>query len=492
MLQMERQKNGQFEPETVAFYVAGLSVGLMYLHDRGIVFRGVMPENVMIAEDGYPVLIDFGFSKNIGVNGRTHTLVGAPDYIAPEILMRAKRDEGYGHMVDYWSLGCLTFELLTGSPPFSPGGDEYKQKVYGMIEKRVKSRAPLRWVGTRANPVPAVAKNFVDSLLEPNPDRRLGGKAARGQNGFIHHAFMYAVAAHGNWEDIVNKTAPAPPLSRGTNTYVPPAGSYDAGYFEPQMESAGVARIGYVGWSAMRDREKTSLSVSVAVEERKKQETSLETLMTMTRESPGKREEEEGAATTATMTTMAANEMAALEAEWDALYGVPALDTELIVPTEEHYYACEETNHIYSTYSAVKFGLDSLDSEDAASNAAAGLEQVSLRMNHDVTSEASVRQLRASLDEEIRRSFDNVVAAMGDGNSDDRGDRALEAEANGVAAALEAEVTAAEENGAPAKDEDEQEATILFSEAGAVVAALEAEVVEEEATETEEKLPPSS
>ena len=55
LLQLEHQKNGRFCPETVAFYIAGISVGLMYLHDRGIVFRGVKPENIMLAKDGYPV-----------------------------------------------------------------------------------------------------------------------------------------------------------------------------------------------------------------------------------------------------------------------------------------------------------------------------------------------------------------------------------------------------------------------------------------------------
>ena len=55
LFQLEHQKSGRFCPETVAFYVAGISVGLMYLHDRGVVFRGVKPENIMLAKDGYPV-----------------------------------------------------------------------------------------------------------------------------------------------------------------------------------------------------------------------------------------------------------------------------------------------------------------------------------------------------------------------------------------------------------------------------------------------------
>ena len=441
LVQLERQETGRFHPENVAFYIAGISVGLMYLHDRGVVFRGVMPENVMIAGDGYPVLIDFGFSKKIGVNGRTHTLVGAPDYIAPEILMRQKRDEGYGHMVDYWSLGCLTFELLTGVPPFSPGGDEYKQKVYGAIEKRVTSRAPLRWVGTRLHPVPAVAKNFVDLLLDPDPNVRLGGKTNReGKPVLMQHDFMLVVAAHGRWEDIVNKVVPAPPLSKGKNNLcIPTADSYDAGYFEPQMEMASVMNIGKMGWSAMKDVEKRKEEAEGAMS---------------SSSAPDANVVAEVQAENVIANANAADEMAALEADWDALYGVPASELELIVPQEERYYQCEETDKMFSTYT----GPDELVVIDGVH-----VEGLGGGGGGDVKSkEEAVRQQQLR-GEELRRSLD--VAGV---------DVALEAEANGVAAALEAEVTAAE-------GENTQEDEIIFSEAGSVAAALEAEVVTEAA-----------
>ena len=68
-----------------------------------------------------------------------------------------------------------------------------------MIEKRVNNRAPLRWMGTRSHPIPAVAKSFVDLLLEGDPAVRLGGKETGGKYRFIHHAFMWAVVGFWGW-----------------------------------------------------------------------------------------------------------------------------------------------------------------------------------------------------------------------------------------------------------------------------------------------------
>lgn len=63
----------------------------------------------------------------------------------------------------------------------------------GVIEKHVSSNAPLRWVGTRHHPIPAVARNFVEQLLVGDPAVRLGGTETGGKDRFIHHAFMYIV-----------------------------------------------------------------------------------------------------------------------------------------------------------------------------------------------------------------------------------------------------------------------------------------------------------
>ena len=78
-------------------------------------FRSLKPENVRIDKDGYAKLTDFGLSKeNVKDNHDTHSFCGTPEYLAPEILSR----KGHGKAVDWWSLGAIVYEMLTGLPPF--------------------------------------------------------------------------------------------------------------------------------------------------------------------------------------------------------------------------------------------------------------------------------------------------------------------------------------------------------------------------------------
>lgn len=78
-------------------------------------FFSLKPENVLIDKDGYAKLTDFGLSKeNIKTNTDAKTLCGTPEYLAPEIVDR----KGHGRAVDWWSVGCIIYEMLTGQPPF--------------------------------------------------------------------------------------------------------------------------------------------------------------------------------------------------------------------------------------------------------------------------------------------------------------------------------------------------------------------------------------
>ena len=83
-----------------------------YLHSKNVIYRDLKPENLLIAPDGYLKLTDFGFAKI--VDGRTYTLCGTPEYLAPEILT----NKGHGKGVDWWTLGSIIYEMLVGIPPF--------------------------------------------------------------------------------------------------------------------------------------------------------------------------------------------------------------------------------------------------------------------------------------------------------------------------------------------------------------------------------------
>lgn len=97
--------------------MAALYLALEYMHKHRIVYRDLKPENVLLSRTGYPKLIDFGFSKNIG-RGKTFTICGTVDYMAPEVVM----NKGHGLDVDWWSLGVLVYEFIAGYTPFSKKG----------------------------------------------------------------------------------------------------------------------------------------------------------------------------------------------------------------------------------------------------------------------------------------------------------------------------------------------------------------------------------
>merc|ERR1719359_2157704 len=95
------------------------------MHSKGTVYRDLKPENLLLDNDGYMKITDFGFAKRIN-NERTWTLCGTPDYLAPEVVSGV----GHGRGVDWWTLGILCYEMLASYPPFF---DEDPMKTYAKI-----------------------------------------------------------------------------------------------------------------------------------------------------------------------------------------------------------------------------------------------------------------------------------------------------------------------------------------------------------------------
>ena len=119
---------GRFKEDAAKFYAANILLALNYLHSLNILYRDLKAENVLVDQDGYLKLTDFGLSKimpmrldqNQSYKDPTGKVCGTPEYLAPELL----QGEGYSLASEYWSFCCLLYEMLIGVPPFIVDDDD--------------------------------------------------------------------------------------------------------------------------------------------------------------------------------------------------------------------------------------------------------------------------------------------------------------------------------------------------------------------------------
>jgi cGMP-dependent protein kinase len=116
--------------ETI-FYVAILLTAVNYLQKRRILHRDLKPDNCMIDHKGYLKIIDFGVAKDLANKDYTHTVLGTPHYMAPEILL----GKGYSYSVDYWSIGVIAYEIFYGTLPFGNDSEDLVEIYKDITEK---------------------------------------------------------------------------------------------------------------------------------------------------------------------------------------------------------------------------------------------------------------------------------------------------------------------------------------------------------------------
>ncbi|CAG2120085.1 unnamed protein product [Medioppia subpectinata] len=148
---------------------------------------------MLLDQFGFAKLTDFGFAKRLLPPGRkTWTFCGTPEYVAPEIIL----NRGHDYSADYWSLGVLMFELLTGTPPFT-GSDP--MKTYNIILKGIDAIDFPRTVSRNST-------NLIKKLCRDNPAERLGY-----QKGGIEDIKKHKWFDGFYWEGLKNRTL-SPPI----------------------------------------------------------------------------------------------------------------------------------------------------------------------------------------------------------------------------------------------------------------------------------------
>ena len=166
-------------------------------------YRDLKPENILIHSSGHIKLVDFGFAKDLKAKGvvdeRTYTLCGTPEYMAPEIVQR----RGHGYAADWWALGVLLYEMLTGSPPFK--GDS-AHAIYDKVKKG--TFAMPAWLGSSG-------KEILRALLEPDDAKRLKGEEGESSLQVLKKCRWLAGV---NWEQCsgVQWVPPHTPKSEGS------------------------------------------------------------------------------------------------------------------------------------------------------------------------------------------------------------------------------------------------------------------------------------
>ncbi|GIY09501.1 hypothetical protein CEXT_454211 [Caerostris extrusa] len=186
---------GSFDDCTTRFYAACVVEAFDYLHSRNIIYRDLKPENMLLDSQGYVKLVDFGFAKKLPNGRKTWTFCGTPEYVAPEVIL----NKGHDTSADFWSLGVLIYELLTGTPPFTAPDP---MKTYNIILKGIDLVEFSRSISKNAH-------NLIKKLCRDNPAERIGY-----QKGGIKELQKHKWFDGFNWDGLVKRSLVPPILPR--------------------------------------------------------------------------------------------------------------------------------------------------------------------------------------------------------------------------------------------------------------------------------------
>lgn len=179
-----------FSEDRARFYGAEIICAIDYLHRQAIIYRDLKLENLLLDKDGHIKIADFGLCKeDIRWGNTTKTFCGTPEYLAPEVL----EDVDYGRAVDWWGVGLVLYEMMSGKLPF------YNQDHEIMFENILveEVRFPRQ--------ISVEARDLLGGLLVKDPAKRLGGGADDAKE-IMAHTFFSSI----DWKDLEEKKITPP------------------------------------------------------------------------------------------------------------------------------------------------------------------------------------------------------------------------------------------------------------------------------------------
>jgi len=180
------KKLGRFSENDVRIYAAEIILALTALHENNIVYRDLKPENLLLDSSGHVSLTDFGLAKELAADGLLRSLCGTPEYLSPQVI----GGQPYDKSVDFWALGTMLYEFLTGLPPF------YSNQLKVMYERILTAKLTFN----KDCGVSPEGQSFLAGLLERDPMKRLGC-GPEGLDRIKNHPWFKTL----NWSDVYNK-----------------------------------------------------------------------------------------------------------------------------------------------------------------------------------------------------------------------------------------------------------------------------------------------